>query len=172
MFGEIGIPCIPCELRSIIDSSTKDLKAVLWHNRYEFLSLLITHSLHLEENHGGALILGNNSLPYMISWSSSLLCSWCEKLFEYCSWRTMDWTPRIYGMATWITRFYAFFLRSYLKSKEYETQCHSIQGLRTRIMQGYATITWEILQTVRAETKYRFYFCQEVNAEQFEHLVK
>ena len=49
LFYSIGIPCISCEWRLFIDSSSKNLKAVLLHNGNKYPSLPLAHSVHLKE---------------------------------------------------------------------------------------------------------------------------
>ena len=50
-FGSIGIPSVPNDWRLFIDSSSKNLKAVLLHNKNRHPSIFLAHSVHLKENY-------------------------------------------------------------------------------------------------------------------------
>ena len=51
LFEAIGITCNPSESCIFIDSSSRSLKAVLFHNGNNYPSLPIAHSVHLREDY-------------------------------------------------------------------------------------------------------------------------
>ena len=51
LFEEIEFPYDPSNWRLFVDSSTRNVKAVLLHNGYKYPSIPITHSVHLKEDY-------------------------------------------------------------------------------------------------------------------------
>lgn len=64
-----------------------------------------------------------------------------------------------------------FFLWGYLKSKVYFNRPVTVDDLKNRIRAEIRAIRPETLRNVQQDFEYRLGYCQEVNGNQFEHLI-
>lgn len=65
-----------------------------------------------------------------------------------------------------------FFLWGYVKSKVYVTKPQTIEELKTRIRQVCSSITADTFQNVRNEFRNRLFYCQVVQGQHFENLLR
>lgn len=73
-------------------------------------------------------------------------------------------------MATNVLAPLDFFLWSYVKEQEFLTKPVNLQELRQLITDVFATISPEILSSIRTVFDNRLYYCQGVGGSQFEHI--
>jgi len=78
----------------------------------------------------------------------------------------IEWPPRSPDLTP-----LDYFLWGYLKSKVYENRPRDVEQLKGRIREEMRRITPETIQNVLQEFQFRLGYCQEVNGQQFEHLL-
>ena len=85
VFNEIGIDYNPADWRLFIDSSVKSLKAVLLHNRNEFASISVGHSVHMKEEYENVKTLLNMMKYTSHNWE---LCGDFKMFRSVLAWST------------------------------------------------------------------------------------
>lgn len=78
-----------------------------------------------------------------------------------------EWAPRSPDLTP-----LDFFLWGYLKSKVFKTKPANIDDLKERIRQECRLISGEVIRNVQNEFRLRLGYCQLVNGQHFEHLLK
>lgn len=78
----------------------------------------------------------------------------------------IEWPPRSPDLTPM-----DFFLWGYLKHRVYKNKPNNMEDLKNRIRYEIQQITPEIIRNVLREFESRLAYCQEVNGEQFEHLL-
>jgi len=79
---------------------------------------------------------------------------------------TIEWAPRSPDLAP-----LDYFLWGYLKDRVYKTNPQNLDELRHRIVQEVALIPRDVIRNAVQSFYNRISYCQEVNGEQFEHLL-